>query len=61
MDSILIILAGVMCIASAIFNWNWFYTNARASLFVYLLGRNGARIFYALLGIFLIWVAIRLS
>ena len=58
---ILMTIAGAMCIASAIFNWDWFYTNFRASLFVKILGRTGARILYAIIGVFLMLAALRLS
>ena len=40
------------------FDWEWFMTNRRARLFVSLFGRTGARIFYGLLGIALIVVAV---
>lgn len=35
------------------FNWEWFMTNRRATIFVDLIGRTRARVFYATLGIFL--------
>lgn len=41
--------------AGGIFNWNWFMNNSRARLFVWLFGRDGARVVYVLLG-FLIMV-----
>ncbi len=47
------VLAGLFSFAGAVFDWEWFMTNPRAALFVRILGRNGARIVYALLGIFL--------
>lgn len=55
--SILAFLAGAMCIAAAIGDWDWFFENMRASLFVRLFGRDGARVFYALLGAFIMFVA----
>jgi len=48
---ILSIFAGIFSLASAIFDWEWFMTNYKAALFVRILGRNGARLFYALLGL----------
>ena len=48
---ILSILAGIFSLASAISDWEWFMTNYKAALFVRILGRNGARLFYALLGL----------
>lgn len=47
------VLAGLFSFAGAVFDWEWFMTNYRAALFVKLLGRNGARVLYALLGILL--------
>ncbi len=42
---------GVYCISAAWGNWEWFYNNWRARGFVKFLGRTGARIYYAVLGI----------
>ena len=56
--SILAFLAGVMCIAAAVGDWDWFFENWRASLFVRLFGREGARVVYALLGTFLMLVTL---
>ena len=55
--NILLFLAGAMCIAAAIRDWDWFFENFRASLFVRLFGRDGARVFYALLGAFIMFAA----
>lgn len=46
--------AGMFCILASVLNWNFFFTNSRARPFVKFLGRGGARIFYTLLGVFLI-------
>ena len=51
--SIFFVLAGLFSFAGAVFDWEWFMTNYRAAAFVRLLGRNGARVLYALLGVFL--------
>ncbi len=47
--------AGAFCILASILNWNFFFNNSRARPFVKFLGRNGARVFYALLGLFLMF------
>ena len=44
-------LAGMFTISGAFFDWDWFMNNRRAKIFVKLLGRNGARVFYGILGI----------
>ncbi|WP_455496842.1 immunity 17 family protein [Coprobacter sp.] len=36
-------------------NWEWFFNSDNGKIFVRLLKRTGARIFYAILGI-LIWI-----
>jgi small neutral amino acid transporter SnatA (MarC family) len=51
--AIFFVFAGLFSFAGAVFDWEWFMTNRRALLFVRILGRNGARALYALLGIFL--------
>jgi hypothetical protein len=49
-------LSGLLCIVAAILDWDWFFDNWRASLFVNLFGRGGARIVYVILGLILIGV-----
>lgn len=48
---LLIALAGLLSIAGGVNDWEWFIMNRRARLFVTLLGRFGARVFYVILGI----------
>jgi hypothetical protein len=48
---ILVFVGGAFCIIASILNWNWFFENRRAYIFVKLFGRTGARVFYSLLGI----------
>ena len=47
-------LGGLFSICGAIFDWDWFFNNTKARPFVHLFGRNGARVFYAGLGVFII-------
>ena len=51
---VLVALAGLFSIAASWFNWDWYFNNHRARLFVSLLGRQGARIAYAILGLVLV-------
>lgn len=53
---IILSLAGLFSIVCSIGNYEFFFTNSKAVLFVKLFGRNGARIFYILLGLFIISV-----
>ncbi len=55
---IAIIAIGIYCICAAVFNWNWFFNNNRAILFVKIFKRKGARIFYAVLGAFFAGIGI---
>jgi hypothetical protein len=41
---------GLFAICGAVFDWDWFMNHYRARLFVWMFGRPGARIFYAILG-----------
>ncbi len=50
---LVILLAGLFSIVCAAFDFDWFMNNHRASLFVKLFKRNGARVFYIVLGIVL--------
>ena len=51
---ILLGLAGLYTLAGAIGNRDWFMESRKASRWVKLIGRNNARVFYIILGIFLI-------
>gem|GEM_PF-2497827 len=55
--SFLVMAAGLFCIVSAWRDSNWFFNTAKAAFWVQLLGRDGARWFYAGLGAFLFLVA----
>lgn len=51
---------GAFCIISSILNWNKFFDNRRAYLFVKMFGRTGARVFYSILGLFLIFLGLKI-
>ena len=51
---VLAICGGIFSIVCAAMNFDWFMNNSRAWIFVKLFGREGARVFYVLLGLFLI-------
>ena len=44
-------VTGLLSVLAAVFNWEWFFTAHNSQFIVRNLGRNKARIFYALLGI----------
>jgi hypothetical protein len=50
---IVILIAGLFSIVCAAFDFDWFMNNPRASIFVKMFKRNGARVFYIVLGIVL--------
>ena len=52
---------GIFSICGAVFNWDWFMNNSRARFFVRLFGRNGARLFYGILGAMLFVVGILIA
>ncbi len=45
---------GLFSIVASIFNWDWYFENRKARMFVSLFGRTGARVFYIILGVFII-------
>ncbi len=51
---VLFIALGLFSVVAAVFNLDWYFKTSGAMTFVNWLGRGGARIFYALLGIGLI-------
>jgi len=46
----LMIGVGILTLIAAITDWEWFFKQRRAQSLIKLMGRNGARIFYAFLG-----------
>ena len=53
-------LVGIFCIFCAYKDYNWFMNSSKARLFVKLFGRNGARLFYMGLGVFIIIIGVML-
>jgi Immunity protein 17 len=51
---LILIAVGVFALCGAAFEWEWFMNHHKARFVSAILGRIGARIFYALLGIGLI-------
>ncbi len=51
---ILFIALGLFSLVAAIWNIDWYFQTDGARMFVQRLGRNGARVFYILLGLALI-------
>lgn len=47
---LLLVAAGIFSVCGAVLDWDFFMNSRRAWLLVKILGRNGARVFYALLG-----------
>ncbi|MFM7075258.1 MAG: immunity 17 family protein [Planctomycetaceae bacterium] len=47
---LILMAAGIFSIAGAALDWDLFINSRKARLFVSLFGRDGARIFYGLLG-----------
>ena len=51
---ILFIALGLFSLVAAIWNIDWYFQTDGARMFVRRMGRNGARMFYALLGLALV-------
>lgn len=51
--------AGIFSIVSSIFNFDFYFESRKASFFVSIFGRNGARVFYGMLGLFLIILGVK--
>jgi Immunity protein 17 len=49
--SLLFVGIGAFTLTASLKNWDWFFTHPRAWLLVKVFGRQGARIFYGLLGV----------
>jgi hypothetical protein len=58
-ERILVTLVGAFCLISSITNWDWFFNNPRAAFIAKVFrGRNGARLFYLMLGLLLLYIGI---
>lgn len=55
--SLLFLILGVLSIVASLFNFNWFFTSENVRFFVKLFGRNGARVFYGVAGVLIIYMA----
>ena len=58
---IFFVLAGLFSILGAVKNWDFFMNNRKAYIWVKLFGRNGARIFYGILGFVLAIIGLGIS
>jgi len=47
----LMLILGVLIFVAAVTNWDWYFKQRRAQTMIKLLGRNGARVLYAALGL----------
>lgn len=48
--------AGLFALLGSLLDWSVLLESRRAYLFVRVLGRNGARVFYGLLGLFILFI-----
>lgn len=53
--------AGAFAIIASIFNWDFFFESRKARFMTSIIGRDGSRIFYAAVGIFLFYLAYKMS
>jgi hypothetical protein len=47
---LLVVAAGLFGIIAAVMDWDWFMNHPKARFMCSLCGRNGARVFYIVLG-----------
>ena len=52
------VMVGLLAILASLFNWDWFFQSQNTQAIVRNVGRQRARLFYALLGILMIATAI---
>lgn len=51
-------VAGIIALLASLLNWKWFFEAQNAQFIVRNVGRNRARLFYGVLGVILIGMAI---
>ena len=54
------IAVGAFAILASIFNWDFFFNSRKAKFMVNVLTRNGARIFYGIVGLALFFLAYKI-
>ncbi len=52
------VIVGILSIAAALFNWDWFFTSQNTRYLVNHFGRQWARVCYAILGGLMIFIGI---
>ncbi len=52
------VVVGLLAILASLFNWDWFFKAQNTQFIVNNVGRKRARLFYSLLGLFMIATAI---
>lgn len=52
------VVAGLLSILAALFNWEWFFSARNTQLIVRNVGRGRARLFYGILGVVLIGMSV---
>ena len=50
---VVLLLVGGFCIFCSVMNFDWFFNNYKAAPLVKIFGRNGTRIFYIIIGVFI--------
>lgn len=50
----LLAFIGAFALSGSVMNWNWFMESRKAAFFVKILGRNGTRILYGIIGLALL-------
>lgn len=56
-----LVAAGLFSVTSAVLDWEWFMNSRKARFMSALLSRNGARIFYVILGAGIIVVGVLIA
>ena len=51
------VIVGTLTILASLFDWDWFFKSQNTQFIVQNVGRKRARLFYALLGVFMIVTA----
>lgn len=51
-------LAGITSLLAALLNWDWFFNTRNSQTIVRNVGRNRARLFYGVLGIIILGMAV---
>jgi len=58
--SVIFFIGGMLALLAAVMGWNWFFNSYGVKMLTYKLSRTSARILYAIIGVCIIAMAVKI-